>query len=575
MKSLLYGLFVVFTFFTVFQVRSQQVIAITGATLIKTTDKGVIENAVVLVSGNKIIKTGKVGKVKIPEGALIIDAKGKFIIPGLVDGHIHFFQSGGLYTRPDGLNLQHRVPYVVERKWIRENVDDVLTRYIRCGITSVIDFGGPMWNFDVRKHADSSDAAPRVYVAGPLIASYCPDVFKTEDPPIIRVTTIDSALKLVHIQAAAGTDFIKIWYVVTKETSAEDFFPVAKAVADEAHKLGLKCFIHATELKTAKKAIEAGCDVLAHNVKDAEVDEEFLRMAKKRNVILVPTMWVFESYNQVYAKKLKLLPVEYQWGNPKVIGSLFDMYELSDNELGERQKKLLSDTGQVALKPWLFTNLKKMQDYGITIAAGTDAGNVGVIHGPSLFHEFEFMSRAGLSNYEILVDATLNGAKLLNKEKILGSVEPGKLADLVILNSNPLDKILNTSDIYLVMKNGILIKPDTLLKYTPEDLAQVQLNAYNGKNLESFLSVYSDDVKVYTFPDQLEYEGIKKMSELYSSFFNRAGELHCTLINRISYKNFVFDREKITTSIPGRQKFEGQAIYEVKDGKISKVWFVK
>ena len=282
MKSLLFLSICMGFILQSFNGLSQTFTAITGATIIKTSENGIIENAVILISDHKIIKVGKASQVKIPKSATIIDAKGKFIIPGLVDGHIHFFQSGGLYTRPDGLNLQHRVPYADERKWIKENVDDVLLRYIRCGVTSVIDLGGPMWNFDVRKYSLTAAVSPRVSVAGPLIASYCPDVFKTEDPPIIRVTTIDSALKLVHLQVAAGTDFIKIWYVVTKDVSAEDFYPIAKAVADEAHKLGLKCYMHATELKSAKKAIEAGCDVLAHNIRDTLIDEEFLKMAKKK-----------------------------------------------------------------------------------------------------------------------------------------------------------------------------------------------------------------------------------------------------------------------------------------------------
>lgn len=568
---------IILTFILLLEIRvlPQQYIAITGATVIKTTKKELIENAVILIQDNKIIKVGKEGKVNIPEGAKIIDAKGKYIIPGLIDGHIHFFQSGGLYTRPDGLNLQHRVPYSDERKWIKNNIDDVLKRYIRCGITTVIDMGGPMWNFDVRKYSETALVSPRVFVAGPLIASYCPDVFKTEDPPIINVTTIDSALKLVRNQVKAGTDFIKIWYVVTKETSAENFFPVVKAVVDEAHKNGLKCYIHAMELKTAKKAVEAGCDVLVHNVRDTLVDEEFLKMVKKNNVIVIPTMWVFESYNQVYAKQLKLLPVEQLLGNPKVIGTLYDMYELSDNELGERQKKLLADTSLIRIRPWIPRNLKKMQDYGITVAAGTDAGNVGVLHGPGLFHEFNFMSQAGVSNYDILIDATLNGAKLLNKDQLLGSVDENKLADLLILNSNPLSNIQNTSDIFLVIKDGKIFEPDKVLQYTPEDLAQIQLNAYNCRDIETFLSVYSDDVKVFDFPDKPDFEGKAKMKELYTSFFNMAGPIHCKIINRINYKNYVLDREEITTRIKGREKFEGQAIYEIQNGKIQKVWFMK
>ena len=80
---------------------SQHYKAITGVTVIKTVSPGQIDNATVILQDNKIIAVGKSGKVKIPAGAEIIDAKGKYIIPGLIDGHIHFFQSGGLYTRPD------------------------------------------------------------------------------------------------------------------------------------------------------------------------------------------------------------------------------------------------------------------------------------------------------------------------------------------------------------------------------------------------------------------------------------------------------------------------------------------
>ena len=575
MNSKMLILFICFFFLGETISNAQNLVAITGATVIKTNSKGVIENAVILIQDNKIIKVDKAGKVKIPATAKIIDAKGKFIIPGLIDGHIHFFQSGGLYTRPDGLNLQYRVPYSDERKWIKDNVDDVFKRYIRCGVTTVIDMGGPMWNFDVRKYSETANISPRVFVAGPLIASYCPKVFNTEDPPIIKVTTIDSALLLVKKQVEAGTDFIKIWYVVTKEISAEDFYPVVKAVVDEAHKNGLKCYIHATELNTAKKSMEAGCDVLVHNVKDADIDEEFLKLAKLHKVIIIPTMWVFESYNQVYAKQLKLMKIEQLLGNPKVIGSLYDMYELNDSDLGDRQKKLIADTSLIRLKPCLFHNLKKMQDAGITIAAGTDAGNVGVLHGPGIFHEFAYMAQAGLTNYEILIDATLNGAKLLNKEKTLGSIDAGKFADLVILNSNPLTDIQNTTDIYLVIKDGKIFEPDKVLPYTPTDLAQIQLNAYNAKDVESFMAVYSDSVQVFTFPNTPDFEGKIKMKELYTSFFNRAGTLHCKIINRISYKNYVLDQEEVTTQIPGREKFEGQAIYKIEGGKIQKVWFLK
>lgn len=567
---------IILQFFISNYVVGQHYKAITGGTVIKTTSPGQIDNATILLQDNKIIAVGKSGKVKIPVGADIIDAKGKYIIPGLIDGHIHFFQSGGLYTRPDGLDLQHRVPYKQEIQWIKDNLDDVFKRYIRCGITTVVDFGGPYWNFAVRDSSLKTNLAPRVFTTGPLIASWSPDVFmKAEDRPIIQVNTVDEALQLVRKEVEKKPDFIKIWYVIGRGKTAEGFYTVVKAIVDESHRLGYPVFIHATELYTAKKAIQAGCDVLAHNVRDSMVDEEFLKLAKSHKVILVPTAWVFESYAAVYTKQLHLMKVEQMLGNPKVIGTLFDMYDLADSELGERQKKLLKENKPVETSPVVLYNIKKMQDYGITLAAGTDAGNVGVIHGPGIFHEFAIMSKAGLTNYQILIDATLNGAKLLKKEKELGSVEAGKLADLVILNSNPLENIQNTIDINLVIKDGKIFKPGEVLKYTPEDLVQIQLNAYNSRDLEAYLSVFSDSVEVYTFPNQLQNKGKAKMRELYTGFFTKATYLHCKLENRGIMGNYVTDFEDITTNIPGKEKFKGQAIYEVKGDKIVRVWFVK
>jgi imidazolonepropionase-like amidohydrolase len=116
----------------------------------------------------------------------------------------------------------------------------------------------------------------------------------------------------------------------------------------------------------------------------------------------------------------------------------------------------IQKTYDVALK-----NLKTLQDAGITIAAGTDAGNIGTIHGPALFREFQLMKEAGLTPAQILQSTTANAAKTFGGETgaKIGAIEPGKFADLVILKSNPLDDIAHTSDIETVMKNGVLYPP--------------------------------------------------------------------------------------------------------------------
>ena len=108
-----------------------------------------IENAVVVVEGGRIAAAGPAAAVAVPAGAATIGDTGQFIVPGLIDAHVHFFQSGGLYTRPDVIDLRARVPYAQEVERIRAGLDRTFRRYLRAGITSVVDFGGPAWVFEV------------------------------------------------------------------------------------------------------------------------------------------------------------------------------------------------------------------------------------------------------------------------------------------------------------------------------------------------------------------------------------------------------------------------------------------
>jgi imidazolonepropionase-like amidohydrolase len=555
---------------------AQEYTALSGATLINPATNEIIPNSVILIKDDKIISAGKEIKGKLPELTRVINCSGKYIIPGLIDGHIHFFQSGGLYTRPDAIDLRHRVPYDLEQQNIQENLDDTFRRYLRCGVTTVVDVGGPMWNFDVRAKARNSEKAPNVFCSGPLIASYSPKELKTDDPAIIKVKNTQEALALVDMQADAGSDLIKIWYIADRQLgmSADDFYPIVEAVVKESHRNNLKVFVHATELETAKKAIQAGCDVLVHNVSDRAVDDEFLQLAKDNDIIIIPTMWVFESYEAVFAKKLNLLTAEHVLGNPKTISTLTDMHELEYSELDERQRRLLVENREVETDPILLENLKKINDYGITIAMGTDAGNIGVLHGPSVYHEMLFMQKAGMSKMQVLESASQGGAKLIGKEAELGSIAQGMTADIVVLNSNPLDTLENLADIYFVMKNGKEHYPDQLIEPSPEDIAQLQLNAYNTRDIEAFLEAYAEDVEVYMHPDSLLYIGKEEMKKIYTEFFAKSPNLHCQLVNRIELNDQVIDRE-IVTGVPGRPNIEAIAIYEIKDGLIQKIWFMK
>ncbi len=111
---------------------------------------------------------------------------------------------------------------------------------------------------------------------------------------------------------------------------------------------------------------------------------------------------------------------------------------------------------------------------------------------------------------------------------------------------------------------------------SPEYLAQLQLDGYNTRDIEKFLSAYSENVEIYLFPNELLYTGKEAMRKNYTEYFKKAGEeLYCNLDDRLVYQNFVFDKESITTAIPGRESFTGQAIYETKNGEIIRIWFIK
>ena len=445
-------------------------IALIGGTVINPADGKITRNATVFVDNGRI--TNIAANMVMKFGGRTIDCAGKFILPGYIDTHVHFFQSGDLFTRPDGADLNSVRPYKDEVAWVKSHVDDVFVRYLRSGITSVVDVGGPFWNFEVRRAANATAKAPRVAVAGPLISSVSRPQLDLGDPPIVKIDTSEQAGEFVRKLAAQNPDLVKIWYIVDKDHPVDAFRPIVRATVEESHAHKIRVAVHATELETARAAVEEGADVLVHSVIDKPVDDAFVKLLKDRHIILCPTLVVFERYGRTFSHQLNLTPEEKAWGNPEVIASL-DVTKIPKDKLPDRIKNALAKpdealdrikkTYDVALP-----NLKKLEDAGVTIAAGTDAGNIGTIHGPALFREFQLMKEAGLTPMQILQCATANAAKLFGGDTgaHIGSVSNGNFADLVILRSDPLRDIKNASDIDSVVKNGVLYPAQELLTGT-------------------------------------------------------------------------------------------------------------
>ncbi len=431
-----------------------------GGTLINPATKTVTKDAIVVIENGRITSIASGASARSPDGPAEQDCRGKFILPGYIDTHVHFFQSGDIFTRPDAVDLNSVRPYKDEVAWVHSHLDDVFQRYLHCGITAVVDVGGPMWNFEVRKAANASAMAPHVAVAGPLISSVGRPQLDVGDPPILKIDGPEQARELVRKLAEQKADFVKIWYIVDRDHPVDSFRPTVKATVEESHAHGIRVAVHATELETARAAIQEGADVLVHSVVDKPVDDEFVRLLLEHKTILTPTLVVFERYGRTFANQLNLLPVEKSLGNPEVIASL-DVTKLPADNVPDRIKQALADPGKVlsrikATYDIAFKNLKTLEDAGVTIAAGTDAGNIGTIHGPSLFREFQLMQEAGLTPMQILQSTTANAARFFGGEvgDQIGRAEVGKRADLVVLNSDPTQDINNASDIHSVIKDG-------------------------------------------------------------------------------------------------------------------------
>ncbi len=431
--------------------------AFVGATLIDGTGRGSRPDATVLIENEHISAVGNKSELAIPKNARVFDVRGKWIVPGLIDAHVHFFQSGGLYTRPDVIDLRAVRPYEEEIAGIRERLPATLAHYLASGVTSVVDMGGPNWTFEVRELARRRLQAPRVAVAGPLISTTLPAALKTGDPPIAQVKSPEEARAAVRRQIHRRPDLIKIWFIPAWGLPLSMQIDWVAAAIEESHAQGLRVAVHATELEVARAAVEAGADILVHSVRDRRVDDPFIQLLKKRAVLYVTTLALNEGYREVLQEKVELTEFERRVGDPEVLATLDDLGVLPPWKRWSQW-----------LKHWpgpelMFWNLKRLHASGIPIAAGSDAGNIGTLHGAGLHRELELMAEAGLAPAEILTAATLGGARVMGRSAELGTLEPGKLADLLVLEADPLADIRNLRRIHSVVKGGRVFDPEAIL----------------------------------------------------------------------------------------------------------------
>ena len=499
----------------------------------------------------------------------------------MVDAHVHFFQNGGLYTRPDSIDFRSEKPYNKEVELAHKTMEDKLRRYLQNGITTVIDVGATYSFLKQRKDFAAATFAPTIYMTGPLATTFEPLVYENlkEDAPFNLVKTIEDGIKMVQNQLPLQPDFIKIWYITDKdkvEASARKNLPIIKAIVDEAHKHQLKVAVHATERITAQLAVEAGCDFLVHSIDDELLQNDFVQLLKKNKTILCPTLIVHDGYINTFGQKIQFTQHDLLRSDPFQLGSLLDLRHLPDTLLIKNYKQSVNSEAFMAKSDKendiCRQNLKKLSDAGILIASGTDAGNIGTLHASSYLSELKAMQKSGLNNWQIIQASTLNGAKVLNKEKEFGTVSIGKKANLILLDENPIENLENLTKINRVVNRGVVFKPSEIIPETPEALVQRQLNAYNVGNIEAFLEPYADDVELYDYPNTLVGKGKENMRLEYGEMFAKTPNLHCEIKGRIVQGNRVIDKESVRFN---NQTIEATVLYEIENNKIKRVYFIR
>ncbi|MCP4699550.1 MAG: amidohydrolase family protein [Gammaproteobacteria bacterium] len=447
---------------------------IRGATVVDGSGGMPMENTTILVTGDRIKKIVPDNRFwrgsarnRIPSDVEVIDASGKWVIPGLVDAHMHYWESGRIYASPMVYDLTWLRSETEEHEWIRERMPYTLSRFLCSGVTTALDAGSPFWGVEVRNFAASTYTAPRIALTGRFIANF-PDAYnmwEPDDGALVQARDPEHGRALVQEMLSWNVEVIKVGIEEFDVFTFENFLPTLEAIIDESHSAGVRVDVHIFSMEGAKGAMRAGADMLAHLPGDAVVDDEFLALAAENDVLLSTTISFFENISQVLDPEvpLNLLGIEQTCGDPEVIATWDD---LADIPLEQRPPLPLVFTEQIML-----ASVARIHEAGIRIAAATDAGNIGTLHGAGLHRELEVMVEAGMSPMEVLVAATKNAAHLIDAKPDFGVLDKGNIADMLILSADPTLDISNTQEIEYVINKGTVFTHEELATMSPEELA--------------------------------------------------------------------------------------------------------
>jgi len=432
-------------------------VALVGATLWDGTGAAPLHDAALLVRDGRIEALGPRDAVTLPDGVDVIDLTGRWIVPGLVDTHVHYSQSGWVDARPGAFDVRERFPYEQVVAGLAAHPERQDRAYLASGITAVFDVGGYPFTRGLGARNERSTEAPHVAAAGPLLSTWVPDQLNQPDRvQMLLMQSEDGVRAAVRSHVAAGSDAIKIWYIVRRPDDVQAARPLVLAAGDEARAQGVPLIVHATGLAEARVAVEAGAKLLVHSVDDAPVDAAFVQACLDAGTSYCPTLIVADGYEHLDRGLLPESVSEgFEWVHPQVVERVRLTTGLPDR-VTDPEQRVARDARLDARRALMAANLRTLHAAGVPVALGTDAGNPLTLHGPSVFLELEAMQAAGLSAQDVLLASTRDAAAAMGRGDDFGRLLPGMLADLVVLEANPLDDVANLRAITHVMRGGLL-----------------------------------------------------------------------------------------------------------------------